>query len=74
MFNSISSSQIKIELEQSFNEKLRLELKVKTLEEELEKQSVVNNNLNARIKMLEYHLTKSISGINKKKSKSSKKK
>jgi WD40 repeat protein len=43
------------------------------LEEELEKQAVLNNNLNARIKMLEYHLSKSILGLNKKKSKSNKK-
>jgi hypothetical protein len=50
-----------IELEQSFNEKLKLEMKVKNLEEDLEKQAGVNQNLNARIKMLEYHLSKSIS-------------
>ena len=47
-------------------------MKIQTLEEELEKQSLTNSNLNARIKMLEYHLLKRFSGINKK-SKSSKK-
>lgn len=47
-------------------------MKIQSLEEELEKQSMTNNNLLARIKMLEYHLSKRFSGINKK-SKSSKK-
>ena len=67
------NNDFNIELDKSFNEKLKLEMKVKTLEEELEKQAGVNTNLLARIKMLEYHLSKSISGINKKKSKSTKK-
>jgi hypothetical protein len=46
-------------------------MKVQTLEEELEKQSMSNSNLLARIKMLEYHLSKRFSGLNKQ-SKSSK--
>lgn len=51
----------------------KLEMKVKTLEEEMNKKNVVITNLNARVKMLEFQLAKSINGVVKKKTKSHKK-
>lgn len=54
--------------------KSSLKPKWNKLEDELEKQAKLNCNLNSRIKVLEYHLTKWISGLKKKKLKSKKRK